>query len=441
MLIETSPVDGTAVPKLAESFEGSADAKKWSIKLRKGATFHDGKTVTSEDVVATLHRHSDAASKSGALGLMKGIESIAADGPSAVTITMKEPNADLPYIITDYHLIIQPAGGKPDAGMGTGPYVVETVEPGVRYTAKKNPNDWNSDRGYADSVEILVINDDTARVNALQSGRVHLVNRIDPKVAGMLASSPRTEVVNTAGKGHYPFLMHCNRPPFDNADLRMALKLAMDREALVKTVLRGYGSVGNDFPINDAYALFPADIPQRAYDPDKAAFHFKKSGYSGSVLLRTSDVAFPGAVDAAVLYQQAAAKAGIQIEVKREPGDGYWSNVWNVQPFSTSYWGGRPTQDIMYSTAYLSTADWNDTKWYRPEFDQLLVKARSELDKTKREAMYREAGMMVRDDGGAIIPMFNDFVDGKSKKVQGFVKDKAGELCNGYWSSYCWLEG
>src|SRR3546814_18666075 len=123
---------------------------------------------------------------------------------------------------------------------------------------------------------------------------------------------------------------------------------------MVETILRGFGKVGNDFPINETYALFPQDIEQRAYDPEKAAFHFKKSGYSGSVLLRTSEVAFPGAVDAAVLYQQSAKKAGIEIEIKREPGDGYWSNVWNAQPFSPSSWGGRPTQDQMYTTAYYS---------------------------------------------------------------------------------------
>ena len=74
-----------------------------------------------------------------------------------------------------------------------------------------------------------------------------------------------------------------------------------------------------------------------------------------------------------MLYQQSAKKAGIKIEVKREPGDGYWTNVWNVQPFSTSYWGGRPTQDQMYSTAYLSTADWNDTRFKRPDFDKMLL--------------------------------------------------------------------
>ncbi|TIX46036.1 MAG: peptide ABC transporter substrate-binding protein, partial [Mesorhizobium sp.] len=100
-----------------------------------------------------------------------------------------------------------------------------------------------------------------------------------------------------AGPGHYVFIMHCNTAPFDNNDLRMALKLAIDREEMLDKVLRGYGSLGNDFPINASYPLF-TEIEQRKYDPDKAKFHFKKSGHDGAVLLRTSDVAFPGAVDA-----------------------------------------------------------------------------------------------------------------------------------------------
>src|SRR3546814_14188828 len=108
----------------------------------------------------------------------------------------------------------------------------------------------------------------------------------------------------------------------------------------------------------------------------------------------------PGAVDAAVLYQQSAKKAGIEIEIKREPGDGYWSNVWNAQPFSTSYWGGRPTQDQMYTTAYYSEADWNDTRFFRPDLDQLLLSARACSEQAKRASLYRDMRPMVPDRGG-----------------------------------------
>ena len=113
----------------------------------------------------------------------------------------------------------------------------------------------------------------------------------------------------------------------------------------------------------------------------------------------------PGAVEAAQLFQASANAAGIPLEIKLEPDDGYWSNVWNVAPFCASYWGGRPVQDQMYSTAYLSTAEWNDTAFKDPHFDELLIAARGELDQAKRKAMYSEMAYIVRDTGGLICPM------------------------------------
>lgn len=313
-------------------------------------------------------------------------------------------------------------------------------EPGVRHIGEKFANYWDGDkRGHAAQIEIIVINDATARTAALQSGQVHMINRVEPKIVDLVKRVPGVTIQNAAGKGHYVFIAHCNTAPFNNNDLRLALKYAMNREDMVQKILRGYGTIGNDFPINKAYPLFSDDIEQRAYDPDKAAFHFKKSGHDGAILLRTSDVAFPGAIDAAQLYQQSAAKAGIKIEVKREPGDGYWSEVWNKQPFSTSYWGGRPTQDQMYSTAYLSTADWNDTRFFNEKFDKTLIAARAELDPVKRKQMYRDMSVTVRDEGGVIVPMFNDFIDATSAKVGGWVKDGNQEMSGGYALSRCWL--
>jgi len=166
----------------------------------------------------------------------------------------------------------------------------------------------------------------------------------------------------------------------------------------------------------------------------------KKSGHDGSpIILRTADGAFPGAVDAAALFQQSAQAAGIPLEIKREPNDGYWSEVWNKQPFCASYWGGRPVQDQMYSTAYLSTADWNDTKFKNPEFDAMLNAAKAELDQTKRKELYSKMGRLLRDEGGLICPMFNDFIDAVSNDVGGYEADANGELMNSYAGIRCWL--
>ncbi|WP_027053591.1 ABC transporter substrate-binding protein [Mesorhizobium erdmanii] len=432
--------DGHLQPALSEEWGSSPDAKVWTFKIREGIEFHNGKEMTPADVLATMERHSDAHSKSGALGIMRGIDKIAVDGQNVV-FTLKEANADLPFLMDDNHLVIQPNGGKdnPTAGIGTGPYKVTVNDAGVRLGGEKFGGYWRKDRGFADQIEIIIINDGTARTSALQSGQVQMINRVDPKVVDLIKRVPGITIRNVSGRGHYLFLCHCNTAPFDNNDLRLALKYAVDREEMVQKILMGYGSIGNDTPINKSYPLF-TETEQRSFDPDKAAFHYKKSGHSGSVLLRTSDVAFPGAVDAAQLYQQSAAKAGIMLEVKREPGDGYWSEVWNKQPFSTSYWGGRPTQDQMYTTAYYSKAEWNDTRFFNERFDKMLFQARGELDEAKRKGLYADMGTIVRDEGGSVVPMFNDFIDATGPQVGGWISDGNQELMGGYALTKCWLQ-
>ncbi|MER9702570.1 ABC transporter substrate-binding protein [Mesorhizobium sp. M0146] len=441
LLLEMSP-DGGIEYRIAEAIDGSKDAKTWTMKIRKGVQFHNGKEVTPQDVVATLERHGDKNSKSPALGILKAIESVKSDGGDVV-IALREPNVDLPYLMTDYHLIIQPNGGKDDpaAGISAGPYKVTVNQPGVRHGGEKFKGYWQGDKlGHADQVEIIVINDPTARMAALQDRQVHMIDQVPPKVVDLVKRVPGVTIQNISGRGYCVFNMLCDAAPFNNNDLRRALKLAMDREEMVDKILRGYGAVGNDFPINASYPLFPEGVEQRAFDPDKAKFHYQKSGHSGPILLRTSEAAFPGAIDAALLLQQSCAKAGITLDVKREPSDGYDENNWLKQPFITESWSGRSTQDQMYSTAYLSTATWNDTHFFNDRFDKLLIEARAEFDQKKRKDLYREMAIIVWNEGGSIIPMFRQYIDATGPGVNGFVKHPGRYMGNGYALTQCWLE-
>ena len=434
-------LNGTVNMRLAEEVSSNADATQWMFKIRKGVEYHNGATVTSDDVVATLKRHTDDASKSGAQGIVKGIKDMKAEG-DMVTLTLDAANADLPFLMADYHLVIQPGGGmdNPAAGIGAGAYKVVGNEPGVRAAFEKHANYWDSERGHADQVEVLSINDNTARTAAIQAGQIHMMSRVDPKIVEMLKGNTDVVIERAAGPGHYVFIMECTKAPFDNTDLRMALKLAINRQEMVDKILGGMGSRGNDFPINASYPLFDDTIPQREYDAAAAAASYKKSGHDGSpIVLQVAPGAFPGAVEAAQLFQASANAAGIPLQVKLEPDDGYWSNVWNVAPFCASYWGGRPVQDQMYTTAYLSTADWNDTKFIDLHFDQVLIAARGELDQAKRKAMYSELANIVRDTGGLICPMFNDWVEGRRAEVGGWIPNPAGTLMDGRALSLCWL--
>ncbi|EHI48088.1 ABC-type dipeptide transport system, periplasmic component [SAR116 cluster alpha proteobacterium HIMB100] len=415
---------GNPVPELAESFEASADAKVWRFTLRKGVTFHNGKSMTADDVIATFNYHRSEESKSAAKGVLSGVTDVGKDGNNVVVFTLAEGNADFPFIVSDYHLVIFPEkDGKMDwqSQAGTGAYIVESFEPGVRALFKKNPNYFKSGRGHFDSVETLSLVDKVARQNAVMNGDVDVIERVDPKTAHLLERVPSLKIVETTGFLHYTFPMRVNAAPFDNYDFRMAVKLSVDREEMVKKILVGRGAVGNDHPISPAVPLY-ADLPQRGFDPDKAKFHLKKAGYGGEALdLSASDAAFPGAVDAALLMKASAEKAGLNINVVREPNDGYWSNVWNNKPWCACYWGGRPTQDWMYSSAYVAESKWNDTAWTAGDaadkFNGLVRAARAELDTTKRAEMYAECQRLIHDDGGALVPMFANYVEGVSTKI------------------------
>jgi peptide/nickel transport system substrate-binding protein len=442
-LVEVA-ADGSIIGLVAESWEGSEDAKTWRFKIRPNVPFSTGEMVTSMDVMRTMERHSDEDSTSGALGIVQGIESMRTDGDDIFEVTLSVGNADLPYLLADYHLVIQPDGGfdAETAAIGTGAYVMESFEPGVRASATRRSDYWGGSQeevAHYDSVEVIVLNDATARTAALQSGQVDAINRVEPKIARLLDRAPNLTVKNVSGRGHYVFIAHVDTAPFDNNDLRLALKYAIDREDMVDKILQGYGGIGNDMPINGAYPLFDQTIPQRPHDLERAKFHYDRSGHDGSpIILRVADGAFPGAVDAASLFQQSCEAAGIPLEIKREPNDGYWSEVWNVQPFCASYWGGRPVQDQMYSTAYLSTADWNDTRWKRDEFDAMLLEARAELDIAKRKEIYSKMGTLLNEEGGLILPMFNDFIDAVSNNVVGFEGDPNGPMMNWYAFKTTW---
>lgn len=420
-LVEVGP-DMELRGEIAESWEPRNGGAAWAFALRPDVTFHNGKTVTTEDVIATFNYHRAEDSKSAARGLLGPVTDITAEG-NTVVFTLSEPNADFPYIVSDYHLLIMPSvdgAVDPTSGIGTGGYALETFEPGVRAIGTKNPNYFKADAAFADSVELLSIVDLTARQNALLSGQVHAIDRLDPKTVALLGRAPNVTIKESTGFLHYTFPMRLDTAPFDNYDLRMALKWAVNKQEMLDKILLGHGTIGNDQPISPSVPFW-ADLPQRDFDPDKAADHYRKSGHSGPIQLSASDAAFAGAVDAAQLIQASAAQAGIDIEVVREPSDGYWSNVWNKKGWCACYWGGRPTQDWMYSSAYVSTTEWNDTAWRDTEsavrFNEVVALARAELDTAKRAELYREAQLLIHDDGGVILPMFANYIEGLSNGI------------------------
>jgi peptide/nickel transport system substrate-binding protein len=394
---------------LAKSWEGSDDAKKWVFKLRD-AEFHNGQPVTASDVVASINHHRGESSTSAAKPIVAGIKDIKADGDKTIVVELSTGDADFPFILTDYQLCIGKATeGKidwNDDGNRAGPYKLTRFDPGVRAHFEKAKNHWNPDIGHLASAEVNSVKDVAARQNALVSNEMDVVDRPDVRTVEQLSRRSDIKVEESSGFRIFPFTMFCDTPPFDNNDVRLALKYAVDREALLKIALLGHGSITNDHPITPAYRYYNGDIPQRPYDVDKAKFHLKKAGLSQlNVDLSTSVAAHAAAIDISVAYKEQAAPAGININVVREPADAYWTNVWLKKPFIASDWGGRPTEDLMFSVAFKAGAPWNDSHFNNEKFEKLLLEARSELNEAKRKEMYGEMQRIVHEEGGYVVPI------------------------------------
>jgi peptide/nickel transport system substrate-binding protein len=414
--------DNQLTSELAESWEATPDAKQWTFKIRKGVEFHNGKTLDATDVVDSINHHRGE-SDSAAKGIVSAITDVKADGDTVV-VTLSGGSADFPFLMSDYHLGICPSKGDGtidwESGVGTGGYSLESFEPGVRTVVKKNPNYWKEGRAWFDEVESLFVADANARNTGLQTGELDSITNLDLNTVSLMRMVPTINVFETYGNKHATLPMNCQAAPFSNNDIRLALKYSLNRQEWVDKLLQGLGEVGNDHPVGPAnvYRATKEELPQRQFDPEKAKFHLKKAGMENlKVDLNIADTAFEGAVNGAQLFAETAKQSGIELNVVREPDDGYWSNVWLKKDFCGSYWGGRPTEDWVFSQIYSAGADWNESRWENDRFNKLLIEARAELDSAKRREMYVEMQQICNEDCGSIIPIFMAYTQAASTKI------------------------
>ena len=438
-LIENG-ADNKPIPELAESYEAKPGAAEWVLNLRQGVTFSNGKSFGADDVIYSLNLHRGQ-TKSGAAGPMKAVTDVKKLGPNQVQVTLASGDADFAYVLSDYHLMMVPDGFTDWANpIGTGAFVMDKFDPGVRVSLKRNASFWKKDRGWLDGFEVTVINDSSARTNALISGQVDVINRVDPKTVALVQKAPKVAIVRAPAGWHAIMPMRIDLAPYSNPDTRLALKLGVDREQMMKTLFAGFGNLGNDHPIPKGDPFFNSELAQTKYDPDKAKFHYQKAG-SPAILLQASDAAFNGAVDMATLMQASCAKAGIKIEVKKEPADGFWDNVWLKAPFMTGYWGGRPAATQMLGVAYAANAPWNETHWNDPKFEKLLADARGEINEDKRRVYIYAMQEMLHSEGGAIIPAFRDYIDAHNAKVGGHTPHSGFDMDNCRLAEKAWVMG
>ncbi|ANF57349.1 ABC transporter substrate-binding protein [Halotalea alkalilenta] len=429
-------------PALAESFETLDNGTTWRFILRAGVSFHNGKPLDAQDVVFSLSRHQDPNTASKAMTLAQQFKAIEATGEREVMITLSAPDIELPSILGVPHMLIVPAGTEDfSLGIGTGPFKCQEFTPGVRTVAVRYENYWRSGHPFLDQVELVGISDEPARVNALLAGDVQLISSINPRTAKRLEQDRRVSLLATNAGTYTDLIMHTDAQPFSDPRVREAIKLLFDRETINRSVFQGYAVIGNDQPIMPGTPYYFADLPQRTFDPDRARSLLAEAGVAGARLSLVASPAAESSLDIAAVLQQSALSAGIQININRVPGDGYWDNHWLTSPFAFGNIIARPTANILLTQFFKSDAPWNESRWRNPQFDQLLSLSRAESDEARRKQMYADMQTLIHEQSGIGIPAFISTIDAHHPSLKGYGSIPLGGFMGFMFAEHVWLEG
>ena len=433
-------LDGMALhPELAEEWTPNSNATEYTFKIRKGVEFHDGSSLTADDVIWSMNRHLGEDSPSVIKAFFSNVKEWKKVDSHTVKAILSSPDSDLPAKLSEKQAkIVKKDTEDFKKGIGTGPYLLDSFEAGVRSTHTRNPNYWRDGANF-DTLEITAITDPIARVNALIAGDMDLIYTVDAKGVRLIEQSDGVHINSTPSGLYGGICCLKNTAPGESDDFVKGMQFIQDRERIVRSILKGHGTVGNDHPIGPAYgADHCAELPQREFDPDKAKFHLDKSGTTSAELFVAPVIS--GIEEVCLLMQANLKKIGFDLKIKKVPTDGYWGAVWMKEPLNVVTWNMRPTANAMLSIQFAPGAAWNDTFWNNERFGELLKLQLAETDTEKRHEMLCEMQGLVHNGSGMVIPAHVNILDGISDKIHGIPNVPVGAMGAYEWVEFAWKE-
>ena len=388
---------------LAERWETNADGTVWTFYLQEGVLFHNGELMTAQDVKYSFERILALGSDSPLAAILSSLERVEAEDDLTVHFHLSQTEVDFPLLLTDRRMKILSEGADP--AIGAGPFMIDKFDP-------KNITYLNAFDGYWEGVpklahiEIIAIPELESQIAALDDGAVHFADQLRPEDLALFDGREGFDVQTIRTGDWRGIVFRTDMAPFDDVRVRRAARLVVDRTEMIHLVADGRvgADVACDTPIwsGDQYYFEQECAP----DIVEARRLLAEAGFDEEnpleFTITTSDIdAYWQSM--AEVYQFQAAKAGIVVQIEEAPSEGYWSDVWLIEPVVSTSWLERPAAQIL-SEAFRSGANWNETYWANPEFDALLAEASSTLEFEERRQHYIALQEMIQDEGGALIP-------------------------------------
>lgn len=420
-------VDMSVEPDLAESWSSNDTLTEWTFKLRAGVKFHDGSPFTAADVVETFKAILNKDNASPARNNVGPIDTISAADPLTVVFKLSGAYADFPVALAYTTARIIPAAVATGdfkqlstKSNGTGPFKLVSYEPDRLIVVERNPDYYDPARPYLDRIEIQVFPDTSAEGSALMAGNIDVISTLQPTEYLRLDGTDGLDLMRVASGQFCNVNFGCDTKPFNDVRVRKALALTVDRKAMVDFVTEGFGTPGNDTPINASYR-FAATLPAREANIAEAKKLLAEAGYPDgfeATLIASDRPAVR--TQLAVALKEMAKEIGVTINVQTMPHATYLEQVWKKGSFYVGFYNMQPTADGIFKLLYTSDAAWNETRWNNTAFDKLVNEARGTKDETRRTALYADAQKLMNDEVPSIIPAFFDVLGAKRDWVQGY---------------------
>lgn len=418
----TAPGDkDNTVGRLASAFTPSKDLKTWRFTVAEGAAFHDGTPVTADDVVWSLRRLRGTPSGAARLPGVTA-DRITADGKRTVVLVSDYANAELPLLTRLTTFVLKKGTADKDipGTPGTGPFKLDWYRDG-NARLLRNAH-WHGGAVHLDAVEVTMFQSPQAMANAMLSGQIDVASNVGAVAARTAEARQDIRIVRRPDDMAMPIVMRTSSGPFADPKVREAMKLLVDREAMVAQVLSGYGTVANDI-LGTGDPAYAKDIPQRKRDLAAAKKLLTDAGFDFSRtyrLVTTEDVA--GLAESATLFASQAREAGVEVEVVKQESGAFYQKTWLKGDFYTNYWGTNDSVAFFASKTLTTGAGQNEADWSDKAFDAAYRKVMATADRTARTAALRGLQRIEHERSGYLLWGMADGIDLAAPKVHGLPK-------------------